>query len=100
MYFQYFREDAEAHQTPIPFNFHAVDGALATCGLKYGQRMTLYQTLAGILLFGNVKFENSADGCLMNDTSEQTLSNAANLFGMQANLLKSYVTSRQVCGDK
>ena len=61
--------------------------------------MTIYETVAGVLHFGNVKFKvekraNQEDTCSIN--SLDSLQHACKLWGINADLVSKSLTSRNI----
>lgn len=90
----------EMCRTPPPYDIDTIDNALDRFGLTKDMRTYVYKVLAGVLLIGNITFEDTEVGCSVTKVSEDIFTNAANLFGIDATELKDCLTSRPVVSLK
>lgn len=86
----------EAIQTSVPCDIAVIDKALEAHGLQNHERMALYKVLAGILLIGNITFEDFDGYCRVIDGSKQLLLDVASLFAMDAIELEDCLTYRLI----
>lgn len=80
----------------VPYGIAEVNDALDHFGLDKSTRMGLFKILSGILLIGNIGFDDIDGGCRVSDDSKQVLTTVASLFGIETNELEECVTTRQI----
>lgn len=76
--------------------FQSIDDALKTAGIVEENRLKIYKILSGILLLGNIEFEqlDGKDGCFVSNASK--LSPVAKLFGIDKEKLENVLVNRLI----
>lgn len=80
----------------IKKKFDVIDSTLTQFGLFEDQKLALYKVIASILHLGNVDFHDQSEGCQIIETEKKSLQNAANLLGMEAEVLAESIMTRVI----
>lgn len=89
--------DERTSKTRHQFNFECVDAAFKTLGFSEEMIFTIYKVLSSILHLGNITFdENDRNDCELNNGSRKWLSSAAELLGVDENIIEQSLLYRHL----
>lgn len=80
--------------------FHHLDKALRTFDFDDSEIMDIYKTIAGILFWNMIDFEEHPhlnSGCLIGESSMHAVERAAELFGLDRTEIEKALTKYTIC---